>query len=213
MAKKKPSPSRQSELLDTAELVGDAANPRHITDESAGGLRNSLDRFGDLSGIVFNKRTGELVCGHQRMQQIREQWGDRPIDVIDGERDLHGIVIDDRHFFVVRVVDWSRAMQRAANVAANNQRIAGEFTEDLSSYLLEVEAALAAEAPGLLDELLLVELLAMEIDDTGEEAADENAAQISESYQIIVQCRDEAHQKEVYQQLNKKGLTCKVLTL
>lgn len=213
--KKKPAPKHtpeklQASIVDTAELVGDAANPRKIGEEAARGLGNSLDRFGDLSGIVFNKRTGELVCGHQRMSQIRQKWGDRHILPIDEAAGLHGIRIDDRHFFAVRIVDWSPALQRAANVAANSQRIAGEFTDDLAGYLLSVEAELSAEAPGLLDDVLLTDLLAAGID---ADDATEGGAAVGESYQVVVQCVDEEHQLKVYDQLQADGLPCKVLTI
>jgi hypothetical protein len=201
----KPAPP----LVDTAELAADARNPRKIKEDAARGLGNSLQRFGDLSGIVWNKRTGELVAGHQRMQQIRNEWGDRPIELVDQANQLYGIRIDADHFFAVRVVNWSVAVQRAANVAANNQKIAGAFTDDVTAFLLEVEADLAAEAPGLVDDVLLTELLAAELD----VAASGEGAVISESYQIVVQCSDEAHQRRVYEQLSGEGLVCKVLTL
>ncbi len=145
-------------LLDTAELTEDANNPRTITDKAAKGLGSSLDRFGDLSGIVWNRRTSELVAGHQRMAEIRKRWGDHPIQEIDQARGLYGIAVDDKHFFPVRVVDWSKAMQRAANVAANSQKIAGQFTDDVAIYLLEFQKDIEEEAPSLLDEVLLAEL-------------------------------------------------------
>ena len=92
MAKKKAArktgrkPAEKLAIDDTAELVPDAANPRQISDEAAGGLRNSLKRFGDLSGLVFNRRTGELVCGHQRMQQIRAEYVNSPKLAFNGPR-------------------------------------------------------------------------------------------------------------------------------
>ena len=169
MAKKKRKSSAKASasvgLLDTAELTGDSDNPRKITDKAAKGLGSSLDRFGDLSGIVWNRRTGELVAGHQRMAEIRKRWGDHPIQEIDPVRGLYGIAVDDKHFFPVRVVDWSKAMQRAANVTANSQRIAGEFTDELSTYLLEIQAEVEEESPGLLTDLLLVDLMAADTAD------------------------------------------------
>lgn len=44
------------------------------------GLSYSIAEFGDLSGITFNERTGELVCGHQRVKALRAQYGDLPMD-------------------------------------------------------------------------------------------------------------------------------------
>lgn len=208
-ATRRKTASPKMTIADTSALQGDAANPRKISDKAAKGLSNSIDRFGDLSGIVFNQQTGELVAGHQRMQQIRQRWGDRPIRVVDEDKGIGIIEVDDSHYFAVRVVNWSVAKQRAANMAANNTKIAGEFTDDAAAYLLEIEADLNAEAPGLLDDVLLLDLLPSGLDD-GESSGD---SLVQESYQVLVHCVDETHQRAVYDQLQKEGLTCKVLTL
>lgn len=215
MPKKKTTDDAEAPgvLATTAELLGDGSNPRKISDEGAAGLRASLKRFGDLSGIVFNSRTGELVTGHQRMQQIREEYGDRDIEPIDEAAGMHGIRVDEEHFFPVRVVDWTQAKQRAANVAANNNKIQGTFTKDLSEYLLSVESELAAEMPGVLDDCLMVELMAAGLDTSDANEDDTKDVAISESYQVIVQCTGEEHQKQIYEQLKGEGLSCKVLTL
>jgi len=47
-------------------------SPRPITDKAASRLGKSLNRFGDIAGIVWNKRTGHLVAGHQRVEQLRK---------------------------------------------------------------------------------------------------------------------------------------------
>jgi len=44
------------------DLKADPKNPRKISPEALDGLRYSLGEFGDLSGLVWNKRTGTLVC-------------------------------------------------------------------------------------------------------------------------------------------------------
>lgn len=36
---------------------------------------------------------------------------------------------------------------------------------------------------------------------------------IPESYQVVAECRDEAHQHELYHRLKEEGLTCRVMTL
>jgi len=215
MSKRKPKPepvdSISTDLLNTSELAPDAANPRRITDQASSGLRNSLKQFGDLSGIVFNQRTGKLVTGHQRMAQIRAQYGEHAIEPIDAAADLYGIRIDAEHFFAVRVVDWSQAKQRAANLSANNQKTQGAFTDEVTAFLLSVEAAIGEELPGVLDDCLLADLLAL--GGGGPMAIEESAANITETFQVIVQCSDEEHQRQIYEQLSGEGLSCKVLTL
>lgn len=209
-------------LANTAELLGDGANPRKISDEASAGLKASLRRFGDLSGIVFNRRTGELVAGHQRMKQIRAEYGDRDIEAIDEAAGLFGIRIDAEHFFQVRVVDWTKAKQRAANVAANNTKIAGSFTSDLSNFLLSVEAELSAELPGVLEECLMVDLMAAGLDTTEAKAdpeetetvefeAGNNVEDPTLRFQVVVECRDEEHQVELLNKFEVEGLKCRAL--
>lgn len=41
-------------------------NPRQLTDEQRAQLAESMRKFGDLSGVVFNVRSGKLIGGHQR---------------------------------------------------------------------------------------------------------------------------------------------------
>jgi hypothetical protein len=49
------------------ELKANARNPRKISDEQKAGLMASLQEFGDLGGIVYNRKNGTLVSGHQRV--------------------------------------------------------------------------------------------------------------------------------------------------
>lgn len=199
VAKKKPASKPNLAVVDTAELYGDGDNPRKIDEEAAKGLANSLDRFGDLSGLVFNQRTGELVCGHQRMTQIREKWGDREIESLDATAELGCIRIDPKHTFPVRIVNWSPALQRAANVAANNQKIAGKFTDDLSEYLLIVQADLQEESPGLMNDLLLVDLLDIDLEEESKNSG------LPLGFRVSVNCEDQSQVEAVQKLLTSHG--------
>ena len=77
--------AKKAAPLNTAALTGDPANPREISESAAAGLGYSMAEFGDLSGITYNLRTGELVAGHQRMGQIRQRWGDLAIEPLADE--------------------------------------------------------------------------------------------------------------------------------
>jgi len=155
--RKKSSASARTAPVSTSDLAADARNPRFMSDVSAAGLAASIEAFGDLSGIVWNKRTGQLVCGHQRLEQVHGKWGPQPIEIIDADRELGMIRIDDDHCFTVRVVDWPQEKQHAANVTANNPKIQGEFTGDVVAYIRDIETLLAGAA--LIDDVLLADLL------------------------------------------------------
>ena len=104
-------------------------NPREISEAAAEGLRASITEFGDISGIVWNSRTGNLVCGHQRVAQLQAAGG------VFHRRQGNAYIVcgDDR--FDVRVVDWDLETEQAANITANNPHIAGDFTVDVTGLL------------------------------------------------------------------------------
>lgn len=119
-------------------------NPRKISPAALEGLRVSIAEFGDLSGIVVNRRTGNFVGGHQRLAALGvTEIPDPPPEEIGGLR--------------VRVVDWPASKEKAANIAANSSAISGEFTDGLEALLDEIKRDDAA----LFDALRMPELAAL----------------------------------------------------
>ena len=100
-------------------------NPREIADDALAALSQSVESFGDLSGIIWNKRSGLLVCGHQRLEALKQR----------GAEFKAGAFILNKARFPVRVVDWDETTERAANVTANNPHVAGDWTAGLSDVL------------------------------------------------------------------------------
>lgn len=121
-------------------------NPRKISAAALEGLKASLKSFGDLSGIVFNKRSGHVVAGHQRIKALTEEYGEE-VRLEDGN-----LLIEDGQI-PVRVVDWDEVTEKAANVAANNPHIQGSFTDEIEGLLHELKNETIFEDINL-DELL-----------------------------------------------------------
>lgn len=90
--------------LPIADLAPNAANPRKITVKRKAQLRKSLEQFGNLSPITWNKTTGNVIGGNQRLE---------------GYRDLGHTEVD------VWVVELDEAKEKAAIIALNNH--AGEW--------------------------------------------------------------------------------------
>lgn len=137
-----------------SDLKFDPRNPRNISPHDFEALKKSIKRFGDLSCIVKNVTTGELVGGHQRIRALMAS-GEGTIVITErfeqpttkgtvaiGYVQLEG---EDEHF-KYREVEWSPEFQHAANIAAN--RIQGEFNLDL---LAELTYELQQFDPDLLD--------------------------------------------------------------
>ncbi len=77
-------------------------------------LKRSLKTFGCVEPLVWNKRTGNLVGGHQRFKVLREQGAER---------------------VEVSVVDLPLAKEKALNVALN--KIQGGWDEERLAVLLQ----------------------------------------------------------------------------
>lgn len=188
-------------------------NPRSITDKALAGLKTSLKEFGDISGIVWNKRTGNLVSGHQRVRALREEFGD------ELEITKQHLLLPTGEQVKVRIVDWDETKERAANLAANNPMIQGDFTSELAAVLEGVELSLPEN---LSLDLNLPEMKDLAPQRGGGPASDDygpdpDSEQEAGSklggleYRVVVTCMDESHQLELLERFEAEGLVCSAL--
>lgn len=127
------------ESIDINTIKGNPKNPRFINKFDYEKLVQSIKEFGDLSGIVSNETTGQLVGGHQRIEAFKQLGGKPVITERLAEPNSKGtvalgyVLLDDEKY-TYRVVRWDAAFESAANVAAN--KIQGEFDKDLLAELV-----------------------------------------------------------------------------
>lgn len=144
-------------------LAPDPENPRKMSDEARAGLGVSMETFGEL-GMVFNDRTGQMVSGHQRLERLRAAGATEVV-----RTGSEGYVLHPKtgERFRVRFVDWDETKQRMANLVANNQHIAGDFTEDAVEQLKELEdvEGFAELELGALEADLAAELGVFDVDE------------------------------------------------
>jgi hypothetical protein len=95
-------------------------NPRlPFTDAQADAFKRSLAEYGDLSGIVENKRTGNLVGGHKRVQQFQQDEAatiafTHHLEAPDASGTLaYGYVETVGTRFAYRLVDWPESKEKA----------------------------------------------------------------------------------------------------
>jgi hypothetical protein len=123
-----------------SDLKAAKLNPREITAQNLNRLKSSLESFGDISGIVFNQRTGELISGHQRVFALTDSWGDLTIDPVS---EAQGVIhAPNGETFSVRIVDWSEDDQLAASIAANSPTLQGTFSNEIGQALSELHGVL-----------------------------------------------------------------------
>jgi DNA modification methylase len=134
---KKASVSAPCEIrtMPVADLKPAPFNPRRIDASAMAGLTTSMERFGNVQPIVWNRRSGFVVGGHQRLKVLKKKKT-KVTEVV--------------------VVDLDTKDERALNVTLNNPHIGGEFTASLQALLEQIRADDAA----LFAELRLDDLLA-----------------------------------------------------
>lgn len=119
-------------------------NPRVISEKRLDNLHLSMTTYGDLSGVVFNKKTQNLISGHQRLKRLRGKDVKTKI-VTKPVKDAFGTVAEG-HIVAktasgeiripLRIVDWSdKKSEMAANIAANAH--GGDFDRTKLGAMLE----------------------------------------------------------------------------
>jgi len=101
------------EEMDRAMLTAATYNPRKITDQERDKLKAALKRHGLVAPVIWNKKTGNLVGGHQRINIM---------DSLMGSKDYR---------LQVSVIDVDARREKEINVLLNNAQAMGTFDLDL----------------------------------------------------------------------------------
>lgn len=139
-------------------------NPRDISESSFEGLKESLKKFGFTQPLVVNRKTGNLVSGHQRLKAAN--------------------ALGMTHVPVV-YVDLSVAEEKALNVTLNNQRISGYFTDTLQDLLAEIREEFSDE------DMAALKLSELEVDDSWDDGADtvEDAEETLDGLKAVIKVK------------------------
>ena len=178
----------QIESVATETLVADPANVRSHDEANVRAIMGSLRRFGQQKPIVIDAQ-GVVRAGNGTLAAARRLgWS---------------------HLSVVRT---NLAGPEATAYAIADNRSAELAAWDLAALTRQWEAfdEELRDATGF-DGAALEKL-------TGAEAVEDALADLEEKaipecYQVSVDCRDEADQKEFFERMQAEGRTCRVLTL
>jgi len=97
------------EKMARSELKKAPYNPRTMTEDNKRKLRLALKRHGLVAPITYNKRTGNIVGGHQRVEAL---------DTIAGTKDYE---------LNVAVIDVDESREKELNIALNNAQAMGDW--------------------------------------------------------------------------------------
>ena len=128
-------------------------NPRKITKKQHELLESSLQEFGDLSGVVVNIRTGEVIGGNQRSTIFRKE--EAKIEITQRyEKPTKtgtvaiGYILFGAEKYAYREVDWDEKTAESANIRAN--KIGGMFDFDRSKLVTQEAELLRKIYPPLI---------------------------------------------------------------
>lgn len=119
MAERSKYQKGEMKTLKRSELKGAEYNPRIIDKEAKKRLKKGLQKHGLVSPITWNKRTGNIVSGHQRISQL---------DALEKGKDYD---LD------VWVIDVDEQEEAILNVQLNNPSMQGDWDLDALADMTE----------------------------------------------------------------------------
>jgi ParB-like chromosome segregation protein Spo0J len=168
-----------------ADLKPLPGNPRKGNVDA---VARSLARFGQRKPIVC-RPDGTIIAGNHTWQAARKLGWDE--------------------IAVVRVADDDEEAFAFALADNRTAELGGYDTDALAAMLAEV----AHDADLLASTGYTPEDVAALYGDEPDPPPEPEGEVYVTRYEIVVECRDEAHQEEVFARLEQEGLPCRVLTL
>ncbi len=124
MAKEGKHNQSVSVKIERSKLRPHPLNPRHITNDARNKLKKSIKTNGVVGGIVFNKKTGYIIGGHQRVSVLDEI---NKYNENDPETD---------YFLNVEVIELGEKEEKELMIMLNSQSAQGQFDDELMRQLL-----------------------------------------------------------------------------
>ena len=107
------------ETINRSDIKNAEYNPRIMDKEAKKRLKKNLQENGLVSALTWNKRTGNLCGGHQRLEQL---------DALEKNKD---------YSLTVCVVDVDERQEAKLNVLLNNPSMQGDWDLDKLAYMSE----------------------------------------------------------------------------
>lgn len=178
--------ARSIVMLPVSEVRPYEKNPRKNA-EAVKYVRASIEKFGFKQPIVIDSNR-VIISGHTRLEAAKSL----------GMAEVPCIVADD----------LTEAQAKALRLADNK---VAEFSE--------WEMNLLGEELGELAEISDIDMGDfgfddnLEMDDEEENGTEEKGVNLSETFQIIVECENEIEQQEIFEKLSGEGYKCRLSTL
>jgi hypothetical protein len=166
-----------------SELIEWECNPRNLTEKGIKDLTKSIKKFGCCEPIVIN--TDNMICGGHGRKKVLEQLDVKEVDCYVPHETLTKEEFEELNLRL-------------------NKNISGEFNIEMLANNFEIEL--------LHDIGFTNEELGLNIE---EKEPDKilNSEQYLQKFSIVIECENEEQQEQLYLQLQKQGLKCKILSI
>ena len=108
-----------TETINRSDIKNAPYNPRIMDPKAKKRLKQNIAKHGLVAALTWNKRTGNLVGGHQRLEQL---------DALEKNKDYE---------LTVCVVDVDEREEAQLNVQLNNPSLQGEWDLDKLANIAE----------------------------------------------------------------------------
>ena len=192
MAVKKVASMGKLLAVEIAKVKRAAYNPRKkLTekDEEYKNIKASIEQFGMVQPIVWNKKTKTLIGGEQRLK-ILQDMGYTHVEAA--------------------VVSLTKAKESILNLALNNNE--GAWDSDKLGAMLKNIKTLDLPATGFSPEQVAA-ITNYQLPTLPKDAPEGAGATSPKIFQIVVDCDGAGHQKEVSSMLDKKGYKYRLVTI
>lgn len=126
------------------DIKGYHKNPRKITGKMFELLSESLKEYGDLSGILVNVTTDEVIGGNQRTAFFKQEPEkcsvtivERPAEPTSQGTVAYGYVEYNGEKYNYREVNWDAKKTERANILAN--KVGGFWDNDILANQFDIE--------------------------------------------------------------------------
>lgn len=171
-------------------LVHDPANARKHDQRNLDSIKGSLGLFGQRKPIVVRRHGMVVIAGNGTLTAAKEL----------GWKKIAAVIVDDDG---ATATAFGIADNRTSELAEWDEQTLGTLLGGLRDTSINMEHLGFTEQEQI-DLIGLLDPPEAQVADTG---------QVASKFVVIVECRDEAHQQVVYDNLTKAGEACRVSSI
>lgn len=177
----------RTEKRKISDLIDCSYNPRTISKKQYKDLKNSFKKFGYVEICAINT-DNTIIAGHQRVHIMKDLgWEDKEIEVRVPNRQLEKKEFDE---YLIR----------------SNQN-GGSYDWDLLANDFEFDELCEW---GFEKDTLIKDF---DLEEENKSEDDENEINCEQKLVVEIEVKNEREQRELFEEMNSRGLKCRVLTL